>query len=171
MATTTVTYPYSGDDMVYDYTRHRYYITQKYVLSELGINFGTVPTNGDANPSTLGDRFIKNACNIVYRYLYRDIMNVSYQEYQLAAVPELRPVILEMLLAQIEYNATNGNLQAVSGQNIFTGQQMDATRLNDAIIAPSVKDIANTIQPCIGRALKYTGRFGGAAPSYDSADY
>ena len=40
-----MTYPYNDDVMVYDYDKHRYFLTEKGVLSELGISYGTAGEN------------------------------------------------------------------------------------------------------------------------------
>ena len=158
--------PFSDETMTYDYKRHRYYLTEAEIYTELGVNFGLVPAGMDANPSTMAARFIKKSADDVYRYLYADIFNTRWTEFELACVPELRPVIHEMLLAQAEYNAENGFIETYSGLDIYQGKSMERYRLNELRISPVVEDLAFQMQPSIGRCLKYAGTYGAVAPSY-----
>ena len=55
-----MTYPYNDDAMIYDYKKHEYVLTERYVLETLGVNLSlTLDTTGDENPSTLGQRVLK----------------------------------------------------------------------------------------------------------------
>ena len=152
--------------MTYDYKRHRYYLTEGEIYRELGINFGLIPAGTDANPSTMAERFIKKSADDVYRYLYADVFNPKWTEFELACVPALRSVVYDMLLAQAEYNAENGFIETYSGLNIYEGKAMDLGQILERRISPTVKDLAFQMQHSIGRCLKYAGTYGAVPPSF-----
>ena len=158
--------PFSDENLKYDYNRHRYYLTNDVIYKELGINFGLIPAGTDANPSTIAERFIRKSGDDVYRYLYADIFNPGWTEFELACVPELRKVVFEMLLAQAEYNYENGFLETYSGIDIYKSTAMDKEKIRERRISMTVEDIAFQMQSSIGRCLKYAGTYGAAQPSY-----
>lgn len=162
-------FPVSDNYMVYDYETHRYVLTEKGVLSELGENLQVIlDTGGDANPSTLVNRFLKKISQTVYLYLYRDSMNPDWTEYILATYPALRPWIKEMLLAQTLYTLENGFVNDYSGVNIAKGHTIDIEWLRGrAKIADEVEEIANRFIPGLGYSLKYCG----ALPSVPACRY
>lgn len=156
------TYPYDDKVMKYDYKTHRYVLTEKGVLNELGENLQLIlDTGGDANPSTLADRFLKKISQTVYLYLYSDSMNEQWLEYILATYPPLRDWVQEMLLAQVLYTLVNNFVSDYSGVNIARGNAMDINALRGrAKIADEVEEIANRFIPGLGYSLKYTGQLG-----------
>lgn len=158
--------PYSDELMTYDFTTHKYYLTENAVYVELGINFGLIPNGNDANPSTMAQRFIKKVTNNVYRYLFADIYNAPWTEFELACVADLRSVIYQMLLAQAEYNANSGFSETFNGVDIYKGYSLDRSKLKEAQISPVVEELSFQGQRSIGRCLKYAGAYGGTPPSY-----
>lgn len=152
-------YPKDDEVMTYDHARHRYVLTAKGVLSELGENLEIVlNASGDANPSTLADRLLRKISQTVYMYLYQDSLSPDWLEYILAKYPLLREWICEMLQAQLLYVLTNGFISDYSGVNIAKGHTVDPNWLRGrARIAPEVEDIANRFIPGLGYSLKYCG--------------
>ena len=152
-------FPYDDEVMRYDYNMHRYVLTEKGVLSELGENLDVIlNTTGDANPSTLAERILKRVSQTVYMYLYRDTANEHWLECILATYPPLRERVKEMLQAQLLYMLMNGDLGLYSGVNVAKGQVMDIAALRDrARIAPEVEDLALQTIPGLGYCLKYVG--------------
>lgn len=163
-------YPRNDNLMQYDYNRHRYFLTENVLLTELGINFNDVPAGMDANPSDRAIRFSKEVSDEVYRYLYKDCMNTGWLRFELATIPELREVIFEMLLAQARYNAKNGFLDDFSGIDIYKGKSFSRKDIEEVHIALSVEEHGETIQPCLGRCLKYAGYFGATPPPYNDKE-
>ena len=152
-------FPCDDEIMRYDYNTHRYVLTEKGVLFELGENLDVIlNTTGDANPSTLAERILKRVSQTVYHYLYRDTVNEQWLEYILATYPPLRERVKEMLQAQLLYMLMNGDLGLYSGVNVAKGQVMDMEALRGrARIAPEVEDLALQIIPGLGYCLKYVG--------------
>ncbi len=152
-------YPFDDGVMKYDYNMHRYVLTEQGVLRELGENLKVILNkSGDANPSTLAERFLNRVSQVVYTWLYKDSMNEAWIEYLLAKFPSLRPRIKEMLQAQTLYMLMNGDLGLMSGVNVAKGQAMDINALRGrARIAPEVEDLSKQIIPELGYCLKYAG--------------
>lgn len=167
-----IKFPYDDAYLKYNYMRHRYELTEQAVFEELGLNFKEFSDMEtlDANPSTMGNRALKEVSTILYTYLLEDTMNPDWLRYELATVPELRSVIMEMLLAQAGYMLDNGNIATFSGLDIYNGKAMERYKIKEAIIAPSVVAMAERIQPSLGRSLKYAGCFGGCAPRFNNPD-
>ena len=152
-------YPNDDEIMKYDYINHRYVLIAKDVFDELGINLDNVlNTEGDANPSSLGNRVLAKVSQTVYSWLYRDSQNSSWLEFILAVYPPLRAWVREMLQAQLLYVLQNGFIADYSGVNVGRGQAIDINALRGrARIAPEVEDIAMRRIPGLGYCLKYLG--------------
>ncbi len=152
-------YPFDDGVMKYDYNAHRYVLTDDGVLRELGENLKVIlNASGDANPSTLAERFLYRVSQVVYSSLYRDTQGEAFIEYILATYPPLRPRIKEMLQAQTLYMLMNGDLGLMSGVNVAKGQAMDINALRGrARIAPEVEQLAGEVIPGMGFRLNYLG--------------
>lgn len=152
-------YPFDDGSMIYDYNVHRYILTESGVETELGEDLKLIlNATGDANPSSLAERFLRRVSQTVYMYIYRDSANEEWLEYILAVHPSLRAVVKEMLQAQLMYMLMNGDIGLFSGVNVAKGQLMDINALRDrARIAPEVEDLALRTIPQLGYCLKYAG--------------
>lgn len=152
-------FPFDDDIMTYDVESHRYVLTERGVLSELGEDLDMVlNATGDANPSTLASRFLRRVSQTVYTYLYRDTMNEQWLEYILAKYPPLRETVKEMLQAQLLYMLMNGDIGLMSGVNVAKGQVMDVYALRGKLrVAPEVEDLAMRTISGLGYCLKYAG--------------
>lgn len=152
-------FPRDDEIMKYDYTMHRYVLTEQGVLTELGENLDVIlNATGDADSSTLAQRILKRVSQTVYMYIYRDTANEEWLEYILATYPPLRNRVKEMLQAQLLYMLMNGDLGLYSGVNVAKGQIMDIDKLRDrARVAPEVEDLALQTIPELGYCLKYVG--------------
>lgn len=105
-----MTYPYNDDAMIYDFKRHEYVLTERYVLETLGVNLSlTLDTTGDENPSTLGQRVLKRVSDFFYRYIYAHGSNKNFVEYLLAKYPPCRDIIKDCLVDELYYQLRNGD--------------------------------------------------------------
>lgn len=163
MANDNQKYPYDDEIMRYDYNTHRYVLTERGVLSELGENLDLIlNATGDANPSSLAERFLKRVSQVVYTTLYRNSQGEEFLEYILATYPQLRARVKEMLQAQTLYMLMNGDIGLMSGVNVAKGQAMDIDALRGrARIAPEVEDLSNAVIPGMGFSLSYLGALPG----------
>lgn len=152
-------FPRDDGIMTYDMATHRYVLTERGVLTELGEDLDLIlNATGDANPSTLASRFLRRVSQTVYTYLYRDTMNEQWLEYILAKYPPLRDTVKEMLQAQLLYMLMNGDIGLMSGVNVAKGQAMDIDALRGrSRIAPEVEDLAMRTISGLGYCLKYAG--------------
>ena len=97
------TYPYTDENMEYDYDNHRYVLTDKCVLDELNIDLiMRLNTRGSAVQQLQPKKFLKRVSAIVYTQIYRHNINNEVQEYILAKAPSARQIIKEAMLNQVE---------------------------------------------------------------------
>ena len=137
-----MTYPYNDDVMVYDYDKHRYFLTEKGVLSELGINL-SLKLKSDSSDVNVVSRFLRKVTNAVYKYIFEDSSSVEWQEYIMAVSPYARPIVEEMLLEQCEYALDNNFIEDFSGVNIAKGSAMKLSDLRgEAKVADRVVTLA-----------------------------
>ena len=156
-----ITYPLSDDLMFNDYTRHRYVLTEKAVLDELGIDLKMeLNSTGDANPGTLPQRWLVRVSNAIYHWIYEQGMSNAIQEYLLAKYPPLRERVYRALLEQVLYNLENGFLGNYSGVNVVKNTTIDFDYLRgDLRIAAGAVDELTQILPC-GFSIVYRGNMG-----------
>ncbi|MGN0743896.1 MAG: hypothetical protein ACI4MZ_01290 [Christensenellales bacterium] len=103
-------YPFNDDAMLYDYKKHQYVLTERYVLETLGVNLSLyLDGTGDENPSTLGQRILKRVSDFLYRYIYAHGNNKDYIEYLLAKYPPCRDIIKDCLVDELYYQLRNGD--------------------------------------------------------------
>lgn len=105
-----MTYPYDNDNMKYDYTMHKYVLQPTAVSTQLGYDLAVVlnPT-GDNNPSTMGERFLKQVTNHLYNWIYsHNLRYKPFVEKALAQYSECRPIIEQCLLNEVEFTLKNG---------------------------------------------------------------
>ena len=94
------TFPYNDENLVYDYDAHQYIITYQGVLNGLGEDLYKynmdVPTAAN---------FLERISKQVYRYIYQYPKQsaIRWVEYRLAREEELRDIIFQAILGQVEY--------------------------------------------------------------------
>lgn len=145
---------YNDDYMVYNIRLHRYELTSKAVLDEIGENLALVLQSG-TNGETA---FLKRVSAVVYNYIYSASQSPSYIEYILANDDDLRDMIFEMLLRQVEYTLENGAVDLASGVNIAKQQAMSPSATRGAAqVSAITEELANRILPKYGHSLRYAG--------------
>jgi hypothetical protein len=94
------TYPYNDDNLRYDLNAHQYIITYNGVLNGLGEDL--YQYNMDAPTAA---KFLERISKQVYRYIYQftKISATRWVEYRLAKEEDLRDVIYQAILGQVEY--------------------------------------------------------------------
>lgn len=103
-------YPYSDNDMIYDFRSHLYILTEDCIRQNLGVEMDSyLDSSGDFNPSSIGERISKRISQHLYRYIYAHTKNKPYIEYLLAKYPPCREIIKECLLNEVYYNLRNGD--------------------------------------------------------------
>lgn len=102
-----ITYPYNDDYMVYDYTKHRYILTEKYCLDVLGLNLrekvgGGRATNPQAQINNILDvRISQRLYSVIYSHNDKHTL-----EYILAKSPTARNVIRDAMGQELLYLLT-----------------------------------------------------------------
>lgn len=144
--TTTQTYPYNDDFMVYNERTNHYVLTEE-ALIDAGYDLRSQITNaGVINPEKVINGFLKTVSDMVYAYIHRFSARNSFQDNLIATVPDLRPIIYEAMKYQAVYVYFNGNL-TLSVKREERENAFDMTCI----------DILNTVIPCIGTSILYTG--------------
>jgi hypothetical protein len=122
-------YPYSDKDMVYDYDKHRYILTEECVLRECRINLAAElrPTQSN-NPADEVNAFLDEVSFEVYNFVFSHAFSKDVAEYRCAKNPGLRTPIKEAMLKQVRYKYVNGAIGDEAGINFQNGTAM---RLDD----------------------------------------
>lgn len=135
--------PYSDEHMIYDYETHRYILTEKFALDELGINLKNILINDVAVK-----RALKQASNQVYRFIHSCNTAESLQDYIIAKTESGRKIIKEAMAEQLMYLTMGGDISRVHDW------EKRAMYLDD-----NAKDVLMQTIPEIASSICYTGRF------------
>lgn len=132
------TLPYNDDYMTYDAVNHFYVLTPKAMLDNLGENLdaGALQSSNDVLI------WLKRVSRIVRRYVFELSQRPEFVQAMLATDKDLRPLVLEMLLAQAEEELRPSDHEDV---------------LKAGGIARDVQAIANRVLPRYGFAMRYSG--------------
>mgnify|MGYP003299717680 CR=1 FL=1 len=96
-------YPFNNEDMIYNFTTHRYVLTNEYVTNKLGIDLqARVGSNRGINASTIINNLLNNVSMQVYNYLFSHNPK-QLLEYVIAKSPSAREIILQAMGAQAVY--------------------------------------------------------------------
>ncbi|MDE7209678.1 MAG: hypothetical protein K2O31_07330 [Clostridia bacterium] len=160
--------PINDEYMTYDFRKHRYVLTEKAVLEEVGINLNDI-TGGNVTDKNL---FLKRVSSDVYSYLLEGSRSPDYIEYILAVDTDLRATVQDMLVAQAEYTLLNGAISMFAGINLAKGTAVDIYKLRDERkVAEQVQSEANKILSQYGFCLKYAGTLPAISPSVKHKGY
>lgn len=135
-------YPYSDEYMTYDYESHKYMLTEKAVLEELGINLAERSKNEAAKKA-----FLRLASNQIYNYIHSHNVNDVLQDYIIAKTSRGRKVIKEAMLSQFWLLANAGDLSILPDEK----QRALSIDMN------AISILGQTI-PEIGCSILYTGK-------------
>lgn len=101
--------PINDQTMTYDYTAHRYVLTEQYAFDN-GIDLNArLNTTGDSNPSTVKSRLLAFVSRHLYNWIYSYNPRFrQYTEYVLATDEGVRDTIREALLNELSFILDNG---------------------------------------------------------------
>lgn len=153
--------PYSDDIMEYDINKHQYVLTYNGVLQGLGIDL--YQYNIDSENI---DFFLKRTSAQIYNYIKIHVRNSSWLwvEYVMAMDSDLRDVIYEALLGQVEYFvASGGSLVALQH-----GVSLEKDRFVPLSELRGARKIADSTEMILlNNGLLYTGDY----PMFDMEKY
>ena len=162
-------FPYDDEYMTYDYLLHRYVLTDKAVLDILGENLNVILVNAEPVTKTA---FLKKVSNTVYEYILSASQSPDYIEYLMAKDGNLREMIRDMLISQVEYMLANGSVDSYSGINMAKGQYIDLDKIrNGRQVSLSVEQKSNAILPGYGHCLRYACALPHVAPKFYRVGY
>jgi hypothetical protein len=171
-------FPYSDNAMTYSYQTHRYTLTADAVKEALNVDLETV-----MNPAGAVDRaaivpvLLSTISREIYAYIYSCGIDNNLQEYLAAKHPQARHIILDAMIAQVEYMILNGDIYKLSGVDIRKGGVMDQRSMRKVQIAPMAQDVLarplSSALPC----LTYRSAFSAPdlnskfLPAYEEEEY
>lgn len=110
--------PYSDAYMRYDELKHRYILTPKCVLDELGIDMeARLSAKGSANPQATINALLDRVSALTYRFIYAHNIDNEAQRYAIETLPSARRILFEAMKAQLTYVMAVGDLSISSDKN------------------------------------------------------
>ncbi|MBO7214003.1 MAG: hypothetical protein J6V66_00750 [Clostridia bacterium] len=134
-------FPYSDDYMTYDYTLHRYVLTEKDILDNFAINMTARFKNANTVHTVL-----KQVSMQVYNYIHEYNVNTEIQDYIIAKTEKGREIIKQAMEQQLLYWLTVGDLTR------STDKDKRAVWFDD-----NAREILYQGIPEIGTPIVYTG--------------
>lgn len=110
--------PFDDEYLKYDKVKHEYKGTPKLILDYSGVDLTQeLDSFGDANESTLPQRFVDKASRLVYQLVYNHCGPSRRQlmQYIMAKNPDIRDYLKEWISEQVEYMLANGFVGLESG--------------------------------------------------------
>lgn len=156
-----MTYPYNDNKMTYNLAEHRYALNPQYVTDKTGIVLQNVLRSAmDNNVSASAERFVDFISRHFYGYIYRNIptANRNIIEYALAKCPELRDIIAQCMVNEVEYALSEGGFWNKSGVNIAKGSVMDLSTLRDTrVVSYDTQSLLWSPVPSLPYPIMYRG--------------
>lgn len=143
-----ITYPYNDEYMVMDKLTNHYVLTEAALLSR-GIDLrARLSKTSTISPENVINNVLQTASDMIYQYIHAHNGNNAQQDYLIANVPSLRPILYRAMLYQAVYVCNVGNLYL-------------STDVNERAFAIDelAKDILNTVVPELGVCITYSGSF------------
>ena len=128
----------------YDISKHRYSITNEYMISEFGVDLNTMAAiREDINPTTAANRFLKMISADVYRYIYEHVADRDLTEYLLAGGHPDWPDVIQEALGLYAYAVyLSGNMFSLEyGLSLDSGKEIDAKDLSINIFLLLLKSV------------------------------
>ena len=164
-----MTYPYSDEYMVYDYTKHQYVLTPKAVLDKLNENLERYSPATSVNRQRDAEIMLENVSDEVYNQIYENSLNYLFPEFIIAKCPSARPIIMQALIEQVKYFLFNGAISVYSGVDFKKGTVGD--NANGRILAPNARRILERVIPETRVSLMYQGQMNALIPVGDYEKY
>lgn len=129
-----ITYPYSDENMEYDYDSHRYVLTEKCVLDELNINLNSRLNNrGSANNQSVAKFILDEISSSIYLHIYASSNQDDLKEFLCAKCPSARKIIKDAMKQQLLYLLASGEIARYSGVNVKTGKAIPLNNIRGRV--------------------------------------
>lgn len=139
--------PYSDDYMIWDETTKHYILTEKALIEKVGLNLrARMGERSLITPEIAIKSFNTTVSDMIYQFIHEHNINNATQDCLIGSVPELRQIIQRAMELQAVYVSVQGNLY------LSTKPEERA-----AAIDYLAKSILNTVVPCLGISILYTG--------------
>ena len=139
-------YPFSDQEMIFNREANKYYLTEQALLN-YGIDLrARLAERKSVSPDLLILSLIRTVTRHIYSFVHNFSSYNDRQDYLIATVPSLRPIIKEAMLVQAVYVLNVGDLS-----NSIKPEER-AARYH-----PDLESILSVTLPEIGRSILYTG--------------
>ena len=135
-----IAYPYSDDYMTYDYNTHRYVLTLKNVVENLGIDLESRMTTPNSIPSLLNRVSLR-----IYSFIHSHNTDNAYQDLIIAKTEDGRRIIKEAMEEQLIYLLTVGDLSRSTNE---TERKMSIDSTAIELLLQPIREIGCTILYC-----------------------
>lgn len=142
-----IEYPYSDDFMKFDDLTGHYILDEKALLRNGYDIRSRIIATSTINPENVVKNFLNTTSDMVYQYIHGFNVDNQRQDYLIAKIPALRPIIQKAMEYQAVYIMTVGNLYLSTSRE-------DRAMAIDTLC----KDILDTVIPEIGVSITYLGR-------------
>lgn len=133
--------PYDDKYMKFDFTTHRYVLTEEDSFDNLAINLSERIENENVRK-----RVLRTVSNQIYNFIHSHNTNNDWQDYIIAKTESGRAIIKEAMEEQLIYFLTAGNVS----------RSLDKEERSLAIDEMAKEVLLRTI-PEIGTTILYTG--------------
>ncbi len=153
-------YPFSDKYMTYDFTKHRYVLTNNFITEVLGIDLLSRMKIANVNSTTIINSLLNRISSRVYDYLYR-FNERDMIQYVVAKFPSAREIIKDAMSEQALYMLSIGD-------QLLTADESK----QKLALSPETKSILENqelSETC--SVLAYCGSYSFVPPSYDEGGY
>lgn len=123
------------NDLTFNTSNKRYYLTENYVYNKLGTDLALVTFDEfDTNLSTLKARTIEYACDMLYDFIEDNAVNRAATLYDFTQREEAHEALKKALGYQLLYFIQNGDIANEPGNkasNTISNRAIQVLRAND----------------------------------------
>lgn len=145
---TEIVYPYDDDYMIFDQSSKHYVLTEKCITDKLGIDIaGRINSRNAINQQAMISRLLRLVSGHVYNFIHTYNVNTEKQDYFIAKIPSLRPIIQSAMEEQFLYVSQVGDLSRSSDKEKRALYMDEQAKMQLSQIIPE-----------LGFSILYTGR-------------
>lgn len=139
-------FPYSDDYMRFDKGTYRYYLTEKALMANGTDLRARLTRRGGADPTAVINRVLNRTTEMIYNFIHGYAINNERQDFLVANIAAMRPIIQRALLEQAEYILLNGDLS----RSVERDKRAIA-------IDETAQQTLDTVIPALGTSILYSG--------------
>lgn len=158
MAVIDLIVPYDDEYMFYDWDNHRYVLTPKAIIDNVGEDLSIILNKGrSVNTQMLPQMFLDEISDFVYNDIYAHSNQNDIQEFYLAKLQTTRKIIFRAMLEQAKYTLVNGLLQQYAGVDLKKNTK--SPDFTDRLLSPRARQILSREIPELGVPITWQGHY------------